>query len=57
MEQTRHLMNYGLGENLTLSILGLLVVSATYLGMGRTDSFNPVGSFNKKIFINPMTSY
>ena len=29
-------MNYGLGENLTLSTLGHLVVSVIYLGIGRT---------------------
>ena len=35
-EQIRHLMNYGLEENLTLTILGLLTVSATFLGIGKT---------------------
>ena len=35
-EQRKHLINYGLGENLTLSILGLLTVNAIYSGMGRT---------------------
>ena len=29
-EQIRHLMNYGLEENLTLTILGLLEMSAIY---------------------------
>ena len=29
-------MNYGLGENLTLSILELLAVNVIYLEMGRT---------------------
>ena len=36
LEQRRHFMNYELGENLTLNILGLLVVSTTYLEMGKT---------------------
>ena len=35
-EQRRRLMNYGLEENLTLSIFRLLVVSATFLGLGKT---------------------
>ena len=50
MEQRRHLMNYGLGENLTLSTLGHLVVSATYLGirienLGKFDAKFDVGIF------------
>ena len=34
-EQRKHLINYGLGENLTLSILGLLEMSVIYLGIGK----------------------
>ena len=35
-EQSRPLINYGLGENLTLSTLGHLAMSVTYSGMEKT---------------------
>ena len=37
LEIKRHLINYGLGENLTSSILELLEVNAINLEMGRTQ--------------------
>lgn len=36
LEQRKHPMNCKLGENQTLSILGLLAVSAIFLGMEKT---------------------
>ena len=43
-------MNYGLGENLILSILGLLVVSVSYMlrngeNLGNFDAKSGVGIF------------